>query len=210
MNQHQKDWVIHNKKKRFCVDCVQHKWKRDITCFYVWSCVAWNYKGSLVFYEGPGEGGSLMQEFYKKVILKLHVCAFKPRSNRENLANLLKIEPWHHLFCEADKEFILQENNNNPHGTCSLNNPVWRYKDEIGLHYYANPPNSPDFNSIENVWRILKQRVKSHKCEMKEQLRWAIQYEWDRITLEEINQYIVTMQDRMDQAVECKGLQTQY
>jgi len=87
---------------------------------------------------------------------------------------------------------------------------VRRYKDEIGLHYHANPPSSPDFNPIENVWRILKQRVKSHKCETKEQLKWAIQYEWDRITLDEINSYIDTMQERMDQCVERKGLQTQY
>ena len=41
-------------------------------------------------------------------------------------------------------------------------------------------------------------------------VRWAIQYEWDRITLGDIYQYIATMQERMDQAVERKGLETQY
>lgn len=64
------------------------------------------------------------------------------------------VEPHHHFCRERDGEFILQEDNDTSHGTASTENPVRVYKRGIDLHYYANPPSSPDFNSIENVWRI--------------------------------------------------------
>ena len=120
------------------------------------------------------------------------------------------VEPRHCLFCDAGIEFILMEDNDGSHGTRSVNNPVIEYKDSIGLHYYSNPTQSPDFNPIENVWRMLKQRVKKWKAESEAELRYAIQVEWDKITLEEINGYIASEPERMDQCVKRKRLNTAF
>jgi transposase len=52
---------------------------------------------------------------------------------------------------------------------------------KIPLH--ERPSSSPDLNPIENVWRILKQRIKqrskfpSNLSEMKQ----AVQEEWDKL-----------------------------
>ena len=54
-----------------------------------------------------------------------------------------------------------------------------------------NLPNSPDLNPIETIWRIIKQRLKSRGVIFEEAiLRRAIQEEWDKITIEEINRAI--------------------
>ena len=63
---------------------------------------------------------------------------------------------------------------------------------------------------IENVWRILKQRVKKRKANNTEQLRRFIIEEWDKITILEINELIKSMPKRIDEYIERKGDVTSY
>jgi hypothetical protein len=53
----------------------------------------------------------------------------------------------------------------------------WKLEHEI-----VNILSSPDFNPIENVWRILKQRIKHRNRPPRTmaELREAIQEEWDQ------------------------------
>ena len=111
--------------------------------------------------------------------------------------------------------FVLQEDNDLGHGTKSLDNPVRLYKDIINLDYIDNwPLNSSDFNSIKQIWHILKQQVKRYKYISKEQLQDAIEKEWEQITYEEINNCILGedmhMKKRMEQALKRGGFATQW
>ncbi len=58
------------------------------------------------------------------------------------------------------ERFILEENNDGGHRTRSIRNKIQKAKDAYNIERYANPPNSLDFSPIENVWRILKERVR--------------------------------------------------
>ena len=152
----------------------------------------WNYKTSFVFYnEEPGDS-NVTQILYRDHILKSHVE--------------FKMQIWK----KAGKHFILCENNDNEHRTHSKNNLMQRYKNKIDLHYYANSFFSSDFNVIEHMWCILKQRVKQHKTATKEALKHAILVEWDLITIEEINKEVSRMFYTMEKCMNCKGLQTRY
>jgi 6-pyruvoyl-tetrahydropterin synthase len=52
------------------------------------------------------------------------------------------------------------------------------YKDQINLDYINDWPGfSPNLLPIENIWRILKQRVRQHCPRTKEELRKAIEVE---------------------------------
>ena len=53
------------------------------------------------------------------------------------------------------------------------------------------PVNSPDLNPIENVWRILKSRVKKHHPTTDKALRKAIEKEWTLLSFKEINECIL-------------------
>ena len=182
--------------------------------------VSWNSKSDLVFYgcdddeaekskkrvqKAKKSGQTLPAEDLKK-------CSGGKLTHRRYIDEILvpHVEPRHRACWEGGGVFILQKDNDSSHRTASTRNPVRVYKEGIDLHYYANPPSSPDFNPIENVWRMLKQRVKSHKCQMKAQLKRAIIEEWDKISQQSIQNYIAQMPDRMEQCIERNGLQTQY
>jgi hypothetical protein len=137
----------------------------------------WNYKSALVFYE-EGEKGGMTQQYYLDSILKQHV------------------QPIFQQLKASGRPCILQEDDDGSHGTRTRHYIVAHWKDqEACISHYANPPQSPDFSPIENVRRVLKQRVKLRKAETKEYPRVSIQEEWKKITYEEINKYIATMPD---------------
>lgn len=73
-------------------------------------------------------------------------------------------------------------------------------------------PQSPDFNPIESLQRILKQRVKRRKLVLKEELRQFLEEEWENILIEEINELIIGdkngMRARTQECYERKGLHT--
>ena len=125
-------------------------------------------------------------------------------------------------------QFIFQENNDGSHGTRSEENIALYRKVEMELEFIENwPAHSPDLNLIELVWRILKSRVKLHRSITSRQLRAAIKEEWEKITLEEINECILgsprgkpdargvkkgkpSMQDRVQQCYDRNGYSTEF
>ncbi|KAF7507204.1 hypothetical protein GJ744_010886 [Endocarpon pusillum] len=94
---------------------------------------------------------------------------------------------------------VLVKDNDRPYGTKGKAfNKVKALKARLNIQWEMNPPNSPDLNPIETIWRIIKQRLKSRGVIFEEAvLRRAIQEEWDKITLDEINRAISTMPDRV-------------
>jgi transposase len=61
-----------------------------------------------------------------------------------------------------DNEMILLEDNDGPHGTRGKgDNKVKKAKLRLDIKWEANPPESPDLNPIETIWRLVKQRLKN-------------------------------------------------
>jgi transposase len=140
----------------------------------VFAYIGRDFKSKLHFYTGSGVEGRLTQADY--IVILEEVIAPK----------------W-------DSEWVLLEDNDQAHGTRGeADNKVKRAKLRLGIKWEANPPESPDLNPIETIWRIIKQRLKSRGLFLNVALlRRAIQEEWDKITLEEINKVINTMPDRV-------------
>ncbi len=87
-----------------------------------------------------------------------------------------------------------------------------RYKTDRGVVCIDEwPPSSPDFNIIENIWRLLKQRLKARGAFTDfDALKQALREEWDRLTQEEIQNYIISLPWRMEEALERNGLATRF
>jgi hypothetical protein len=69
---------------------------------------------------------------------------------------------------------------------------------EIPLH--EGPSSSPDLNPIENVWRILKQRIKqrSRFPSTLSEMKQAVQEGWDTLQASDFNKYIDSILGRID------------
>lgn len=166
---------------------IQFKVKRSNQIFHVFGVIGWNYKSKLHFYTGSGVGGRLIQEDYIQILKDV-------------------VAP------DWDVDCILLEDNDQPHGTRgNSDNKVKQTKAQLGIKWEANPPDSPDLNPIESIWRMIKQRLKNRGVIFDaNELRRAIEEEWNNLTLEEINKAIATMPARRDAVMERNGLPTQF
>ena len=186
----QRQVMVHRRcgtEARYQPSKMQFKYKRENQIWRVFSTIGWNYKGQLHFYTGSGKGGRLMQVDYIKFLEDV-------------------VAP------DWDTSWILLEDNDRAHGTRSKpTSQVNQTKLRLGITCESNPPASPDLNPIEGIWRSIKQRLKNRGVFFnKEDLRRAIEEEWDKISLEEINKLISTMPARVQAVLARNGGSTPY
>ena len=74
------------------------------------------------------------------------------------------------------------------------------------------PPQSPDLNPIENLWRIIKIRVSArrHQIHTIEAMEQAIREEWELLTEEDFRRCIESMPERIRFLIKAKGGSIKY
>lgn len=116
------------------------------------------------------------------------------------------------IYCDAiesmkdidDKPWLLQEDGDPSHGM-RKEGLADAYKKSRGIKNLAHPPQSPDLNPIEGIWNIIKQRLRHQIFDTEEEMKQALQDEWDKITIEEIRDRIADMSRRCAELVRCSG-----
>lgn len=184
----QKAYVIRTDQERYCPDCLQHRYHSGRATFSIWAAIGWDFKSELIFIESHGSGGGMSKEDYKEQILTRYVGPLL-----KDKLGLIFIEDGNTAY--RLKDDAMKKFKADLHITC--------------LSFW--PPSSPDFNPTENVWRIIKQRLKNWGPFLRiEDLKAAVQEEWDKLTQLEINKLLVTLPQRMQEAYERNGLATRF
>ncbi|PQE03489.1 Transposable element Tc3 transposase protein [Rutstroemia sp. NJR-2017a BBW] len=70
------------------------------------------------------------------------------------------------------------------------------YRRVYGVQNLQHPAQSPGLNSIEGIWAIIKQRLRERIFDSEDEMKQALQEEWDKITMEEICHRIYDMSRR--------------
>ncbi len=70
------------------------------------------------------------------------------------------------------------------------------------------PPQSPDLNSIEQIWGELENKLDRSILHSKESLWLKLQKAWDNINVEVLRKYIDTMPERCAAVIAAKGVHT--
>lgn len=149
----------------------------------IWAGISREGRTNLIFVEN----GALNAHRYIEEILQEAVIPFAPL---------------------IGEEFILMQDNATPHVAHVVN----EFLDEVGIRRLEWPPYSPDLNPIEHLWDELKRRVRHrpNKPTTLEELRLALNEEYEAIPQGKISTLIDSMPRRMQAVITARGGHTRY
>jgi len=150
----------------------------------IWACFCWDKLGPIITIDG-----SVNQEKYIE-ILGDNVLPFWKRMKRRH------------------RSPIFQDDNARAHRAISVSN----WKRRQGIRSLAWPAQSPELNPIENLWSILKERIRKripHPANVK-QLEQYIHEEWNQLDLLILKNLVKSMRRRNRMVFLSKGYQTKY
>ncbi len=135
------------------------------------------------------------------------LCFLKSTVNAAIYQEILE----HFMLPSADKlygdaDFIFQQDLAPAHtakGTKSWFN-------DHGVTLLDWPANSPDLNSIENLWGIVKRKMRDTRPNNADDLKAAIKATWVSITPEQCHGLIASTPRRIDAVIHAKGGPTKY
>ncbi|KAG1536131.1 hypothetical protein G6F49_013039 [Rhizopus delemar] len=155
----------------------------------VWSCISWYGPGYIV-----DVGKNMTKDAYLEVLQD----------------DLMKSLAWYmEESGNPTNQFIFMQDNDPKH-TAKV---VSKWLNEQDFHVMKWPPQSPDLNPIENMWKLLKRRLfRSYDCPPCgiHELWDCIGHTWYQITAEECQKFIKSMPDRCSAVIEANGFYIGY
>jgi hypothetical protein len=79
-----------------------------------------------------------------------------------------------------------------------------------GVNLLQTPPYSPDTNPIENLWHIVKSKLKGKRFRTKDELWSEVLKAWNEIPVSTCMKLVDSMPRRMQAIIRAKGSNTKY
>lgn len=172
-------------------DCLVPTFKQSPIRVMVWGCIMDGKKGPLVVLEYPGgKGGGMTSARYQEQVLDRVLIPFHTKVSRER-------------GCA-----FFQQDNASSHMSKSTRN--WFRSHQIPI--FSHPASSPNMNPIEGVWHELKHiiRASPNPPTSLHSLKTAIHAAWDELSIETVNKYVGTMEQRIQAIIHVRGGHTCY
>ncbi len=172
--------VLRTKEEKDHPDCYQQQVQKPGSVM-VWGCVSALGKGNLHFCDG-----TINAEKYIEILEH----------------NMLPSR--RHLF--QGRPCIFQQDNAKPHSAHITKS--WLRRKRVRVHDW--PACSPDLSPIENVWRILKRKMRQRRPRTVAHLKTCLQEEWDKITPETLHHLVSSVPKHLFSVVKRNGNITKY
>ena len=184
-----KVYVTRRAEEKYHRDCCVPKF-RDFSCVMVWACIGGDgSKGPLLIWDRSSWGNITAASYIQRVLPVLQSFIME-----------------HEIFRVGIGNALFMQDNASPHRLIETKKAL--YERAIRLLWW--PPNLPDLNLIENVWRLLKYRVQARFLASKAELIRVIKEEWDKIEFKDIQKYCTNMKERCKAAYDAEGGPTPY
>ncbi len=72
------------------------------------------------------------------------------------------------------------------------------------------PANSPDLNPIENIWGIVKRKIRDTRPNNADDMKATVKETWASIPPQQCHTLITSMQRRIEAVIKAKGAPTKY
>lgn len=128
------------------------------TTIMIWAMISKNYKPSIFIYDTTENKENYTDMLYEKSYLLDALT-----------------------FFEGD--FLFQQDGATPHTAKYTMDSISEICD-VMINW---PPNSPDLNIIEMIWSLMEKTINFYSPQNKEELKDAIKYAWNAISIETIN-----------------------
>ncbi len=172
--------VIRTKEDKDNPSCYQRSVQKPASLM-VWGCMSACGMGSLHIWKGTINAERYIQ------ILEQHMLPSRRR-----------------LF--QGRPCIFQHDNARPH-TASITTS-WLRRRRIQVLKW--PACSPDLSPIENIWRIIKRKMRQRRPKTVEQLEACIRQEWDNIPIPKLEQLVSSVPRRLQTVIKRRGDATQW
>ncbi len=166
--------VIRTKEDKDNPSCYQHSVQKPASLM-VWGCMSACGMGSLHIWKGTINAERYIQ------VLEQHMLPSR-----------------RHLF--QGRPCIFQHDNARPH-TASITTS-WLRRRRIRVLKW--PACSPDLSPIENIWRIIKRKMRQRRPKTVEQLEACIRQEWDNIPIPKLEQLVSSVPRRLQTVIKKK------
>ncbi len=173
-------YVIRTKEDKDNPSCYQRSVQKPASLM-VWGCMSACGMGSLHIWKGTINAERYIQVL-EQHMLPSRRCLFQGRP------------------C------IFQHDNARPH-TASITTSWLRRKRIRVLKW---PACSPDLSPTENIWRIIKRKMRQRRPKTVEQLEACIRQEWDNIPIPKLEQLVSSVPRRLQTVIKRRGDATQW
>ncbi len=141
------------------------------------------------------------------LLVLVHCVFWSPQSTQPSTREILE----HFMLPSADKlygdaDFIFQQDLAPAHtakGTKSWFN-------DHGVTVLDWPANSPDLNPIENLWCIVKRKMRDTRPNNADDLKATVKETWASIPPQQCHKLITSMPRRIEAVIKAKGAPTKY
>lgn len=135
------------------------------------------------------------------------LCFIKGRVNAASYQEILE----HFMLPSAEKlygdeDFIFQHDLAPAHSAKTTG----KWFTDHGITVLNWPANSPDLNPIENLWDIVKRKLRVTRPNTVDELKAAIEASWASITPQQCHRLIASMPRRIEAVISAKGFPTKY
>ncbi len=172
--------VIRTKEDKDNPSCYQRSVQKPASLM-VWGCMSACGMGSLHIWKGTINAERYIQ------VLEQHMLPSRRR-----------------LF--QGRPCIFQHDNARPH-TASITTS-WLRRRRIRVLKW--PACSPDLSPIENIWCIIKRKMRQRRPKTVEQLEACIRQEWDNIPIPKLEQLVSSVPRRLQTVIKRRGDATQW